>query len=70
VIGLPKADLPGAMHLVLPEGVAYLDPDRAVFEGMLEGWWRHQRSRLSQESTIQPWLALVRWLVDFTGLWP
>jgi hypothetical protein len=37
---MPKVDLPGAMHLVLPEGVAYLDPDRAVFEGMLEGWCR------------------------------
>jgi integrase/recombinase XerD len=29
------ADLPGAAHLVLADGVVYLDPAPAVFEAML-----------------------------------
>jgi hypothetical protein len=32
------ADLPGAAHLMLVEGVTYLDPEPVVFEVMLDGW--------------------------------
>ncbi|GAA1574487.1 hypothetical protein GCM10009827_115450 [Dactylosporangium maewongense] len=65
-----SVDLPGAVHLVMPVGVVQLDPERAVFDGMLEGWWRQQRSRMSRESTIRPRLALLCRFADFTGLYP
>jgi len=39
------ADLSGAAHLVMAQGVVHLDPATAVFEGMLEGWARQQRTR-------------------------
>ena len=43
------ADLPGAAHLVLVDGVVYLDPASAVFEALLDGWALQQRARfLSQ----------------------
>ena len=59
------ADLPGAAHLVLAEGVVHLDPASAVFEAMLEGWARQQRTRfLKWDSTIKPRLSLVRRLAD------
>lgn len=55
------ADLPGAAHLVLADGVVHLDPAAAVFEAMLEGWTRQQRTRfLKRDSTIKPRLSLVR----------
>ncbi|MFD0576109.1 hypothetical protein [Dactylosporangium darangshiense] len=60
----------GAVYLVLPAGVVQLNPERAVFDGMLEGWWRQQRSWLSREATIKPRLALVRRFAEFTGLYP
>lgn len=48
-----QVDLPGAAHLVLDSGVRYLDPAPAVFEAMLEGWERQQKSRfLSEDGTI------------------
>ena len=42
------ADLPGAAHLVLAEGVVHLDPASAVFEAMREGWARQQRTRFPE----------------------
>jgi hypothetical protein len=42
-------DAAGAAHLVLAQGVAQLDPARAVFDGMLAGWCAQQRSRLLNE---------------------
>ncbi|MFE2874198.1 hypothetical protein ACFXG6_07545 [Streptomyces roseus] len=38
-------ELPGSVRLVLPQGVVHLDPEPAVFDAMLEGWARQQRSR-------------------------
>jgi integrase len=64
-------DLPGAAHLVLANGVVHLDPATAVFEAMLEGWARQQRTRfLKQDSTIKPRLSLVRRLATFSNLYP
>jgi hypothetical protein len=61
------ADLSGAAHLVLAQGVVHLDPATAVFEGMLEGWARQQRTRfLKWDSTIKPRLSLVRRLAPNT----
>ncbi len=65
------ADLPGAAHLVLAAGVLHLDPASAVFEAMLEGWARQQRTRfLKQDSTIKPRLSLVRRLATFSNQYP
>lgn len=65
------ADLPGAAHLVLAQGVVHLDPATAVFEGMLEGWARQQRTRfLKWDSTIKPRLSLVRRLAAFSNQYP
>jgi len=63
--------LPGAAHLVLADGIAYLDPASAVFEAMLEGWARQQRTRfLKQDATIKPRLSLVRRLATFSNQYP
>jgi len=39
------AELPGCARLELAQGVVPLNPREAVFEGMLAGWARQQRSR-------------------------
>jgi hypothetical protein len=65
------ADLPGAAHLTLADGVVHLDQATAVFEAMLEGWTRQQRTRfLKWEATIKPRLSLVRRFATFTGQYP
>lgn len=65
------AELPGAAHSVLADGVVHLDPASAVLEAMLEGWVRQQRTRfLSEEGTIKPRVSMVRRLVDFTNEYP
>jgi hypothetical protein len=65
------ADLPGAAHLVLTQGVVHLDPATAVFDGMLEGWARQQGTRfLKWDSTIKPRLSLVRRLAAFSNQYP
>src|SRR5712692_10857969 len=65
------ADLPGAAHLELVDGVVHLDPKPALLEAMLAGWARQQRTRfLNEDGTIQPRVSLVRRLVDFTNAYP
>ena len=44
-------DVPGSAGLVLVDGVAHLDEPAAVFEGMLSGWGRQQRSRMLGAAT-------------------
>jgi site-specific recombinase XerD len=63
-------DLPGAVHRLLPAGVALLDPASAVFEAMLEGWATQQRARLLKPCTIEPRVRLVRRLAAFSNLYP
>ncbi|GAB1333456.1 hypothetical protein ACE1SV_00460 [Streptomyces sp. E-15] len=64
-------DLPGSAHLVLASGVAYLAPEPAAFEAMLEGWALQQRTRfLDVEQTIAPWLRLVRRFAEFANEYP
>jgi site-specific recombinase XerD len=63
-------DLEGAAHLVLDAGVRHLDQAGAVFDAMLAGWERQQRSRFLREATIGPRLALVRRFAGFSGLYP
>ncbi|MFI0366268.1 hypothetical protein ACH35V_00225 [Actinomadura sp. 1N219] len=65
------ADLPGAAHLELVDGVVHLDAASAVLEAMLAGWARQQRARfLSEDGTIQRRVRLVRRLVEFTNGYP
>lgn len=65
------ADIPGAAHLVLTNGVVHLDPEEAVFDAMLAGWQRQQRTRfLSDEGTIRPRLTLIRRMAEFTNSYP
>jgi len=66
-----RLELPGAAHLMLCDTVAHLDPESAVFEAMLEGWARQQRTRfLNEEATVGPRVALVRRLAEFTNAYP
>lgn len=65
-----QVDLPGAVHLVLGSGVRYLDPESAVFEAMLDGWQRQQKSRFLSDDTIGPRLRLVRRFAEFTNQYP
>ncbi len=65
-----RLELPGAAHLMLVEGVAYLDESAAVFDAMLEGWALQQTSRVLQPTTINPRLSLMRRFRDFTGEYP
>src|SRR6266702_1759786 len=64
-------DIPGSARLELVNGVGLLDPESAVFEAMLAGWAKEQRSRfLRDAATIEPRLAIVRRMASFTGLHP
>jgi hypothetical protein len=65
-----RLDLPGAAHLVLAEGVVHLDEAAAVFQAMLDGWARQQRSRLLADETVRGRLELVRRFQAFTGEYP
>lgn len=68
---MSAAEVPGVAHLELLDGVVYLDPGPSIFEAMLAGWVRQQRSRFLQEDgTIAPRVALVRRLFEFTGQYP
>jgi DNA-binding Xre family transcriptional regulator len=55
---------------MLPGGVAFLQPEEAVLEGMLEGWVAQQRSRLLTASTIENRVFTVRRFVAFTNEYP
>jgi hypothetical protein len=61
---------PGDARLVLASGVAHLDPERAVFDGMLRGWAAQQQSRLLNATTIEGRLWLVRRFAGLTNEYP
>jgi site-specific recombinase XerD len=64
-------DLPGAAHMVMADGVRYLDPAPAVFGAILQGWETQQLSRfLDHDATIKPRLSVVRRFADFSGQYP
>ena len=60
----------GSAALVLVDGATPLRPEPALFEAMLEGWERQQRSRRLSESLIAGRGRLVRRFQVFTGAWP
>jgi site-specific recombinase XerD len=63
-------EIAGAAYLVLAQGVAQLDPERALFAGMVAGWEAQQRSRMLNESTITGRVWLVRRFAEFTNEYP
>jgi site-specific recombinase XerD len=65
-----RSELAGSARLVLVDGVAHLDPERAVFEGMLAGWERQQRARLLGSDTVTQRLRLVQRFAAFTNEYP
>ena len=62
--------IPGSAALVLVDGVAHLDEPAAVFEGMVTGWGRQQKSRMLGQATIEPRLALLRRFTEFAESYP
>jgi site-specific recombinase XerD len=65
------ADLPGAAHLELVDGVIHLDPKPALLDAMLAGWARQQQTRfLNEAGTVRPRIALVRRFAEFTNSYP
>ena len=64
------AEIPGSARLVLVEGVVHLNEEEAVFEAMLEGWARQQRSRLLSDSTIAMRDRLIRRFAEFAECYP
>lgn len=62
--------LAGAPGPSLAGGVAHLDPARAVFVAMIEGWETQMLARGLREATIEPRLALVRRFASFTNDYP
>jgi site-specific recombinase XerD len=56
--------------LVLPDGLAHLQPEEAVFEAMLTGWARQQTSRQLSITTIEQRDAHVRRFAKFSNDWP
>jgi integrase len=55
---------------VFGDGVRPLRFEEALFEAILAGWVRQQRTRLLSEATIRPRAALVRRLHAHAGAWP
>ncbi len=62
-------EAPGSSRLVLAANVVHLDPAKAVFEAMREGWARQQSARFLRSTTIDPRLRLIERLEEFTGLY-
>ena len=60
----------GAAALVLVDGVVPLRPEPALFEAMLEGWGRQQRSRRLSVPLVESRERLVRRFQAFTMAWP
>lgn len=63
-------DLPGSARLSLAPGVVHLNEPAAVFEAMLTGWGRQQRSRQLSEGTIRERERLLRRFAQFTDSYP
>jgi integrase/recombinase XerC len=60
----------GSAALVLVDGVTSLRPEPALFESMLEGWGRQQRSRRLSGPLVESRERLVRRFQAFTMAWP
>lgn len=65
-----KHTVPGLARLELVSGVVHRDEQAAVFQAMLSGWERQQRSRLLADATVEPRLALLRRFAGFAESFP
>jgi integrase/recombinase XerC len=63
-------EVPGSARLVLVDGVIHLDEEAAVFEAMLVGWARQQKSRMLGDATVDARLALLRRFVVSAESYP
>ena len=63
-------DVPGSAGLVLVAGVVHLDQEAAVFDAMLTGWGRQQKSRMLGDATVADRLRLIRRFSDFCESYP
>ena len=59
-----------AQRLFSARNVAHLDPERAVLDGMLDGWRAQQTARFLKVATIAARERLVRRFVAFSGMYP
>lgn len=60
----------GSAERLLAESVSLLAPEETVFEAMVTGWERQQRSRMVAGTTIEQRRALVRRFARFTNDYP
>jgi integrase/recombinase XerC len=65
-----RKELAGSARLVMVQGATLLRPEQAVFEAMLAGWRRQQRSRLLAELTVTWRERIVRRFTAFAGELP
>jgi site-specific recombinase XerC len=65
-----EVGLDAVLDRVFGDGVRPLRLEEAVFEAMLEGWARQQRSRMLRPTTIASGVALVRRVRDGAERWP
>jgi integrase/recombinase XerC len=63
-------DVEDALDRLFGVGVRPLRIDEAVFEAMLDGWARQQRSRMLREATIRSGVALVARVREASERWP
>lgn len=69
-MGRRRVNMEGAAHLVLADGAVPLHPSETVFEAMLTGWERQQRSRMLAIKTVEGRIGLIRRFAAFTGTFP
>lgn len=62
--------VPGSAGVLVPAGVALLQPADSVFEAMLAGWRMQQQSRLLSSVSIEKREYTVRRFVRFTNEFP
>jgi integrase/recombinase XerC len=62
--------LEATLDRLFGDGVRPLRLDESVFEAMLDGWARQQRSRLLREATIGSGVRLVRRVATAAERWP
>lgn len=63
-------DLPGSASTVLSSNVRHLDAAPALFDAMLDGWERQQRSRMLSPDTIDARTGLIRRFQSYAGSYP
>jgi integrase len=70
-VGVGVEDHPaGSARLLLVPGVTHLNEPAAVFEAMLAGWGRQQKSRQLGDGTVRARERLLRRFQEFAGTYP